>query len=172
MNRPEPTATAIEENTVCVVPAVSWGEKEAAREIALLEAHVRQEKIKSVIDEAIAAVEAHNAPRGGEWLHGKILPICIEEELHQSYFDYAMSVIVNGHVSSNHAISVLRSLSLRAMAHFRHFANGLSVAMAIFRIKERSRTFLNLSKAAESACNRVPLFAYGPELSEFRHRFR
>ncbi|HEY8488750.1 MAG TPA: DNA gyrase subunit A, partial [Thermaerobacter sp.] len=30
-----------------------------------------------------------------EYTHGKILPIDIEEEMKQSYIDYAMSVIVN-----------------------------------------------------------------------------
>lgn len=30
-----------------------------------------------------------------EYTHGKILPVDIEEEMKQSYIDYAMSVIVN-----------------------------------------------------------------------------
>ncbi len=170
MNRPKPNTTAIEESTHAS-PAEPWGEKEVAREIALLEAHVHEDKIERLIDAALAAVGGENS--GG--LKGpsyEILPLNIEDELKQSYLDYAMAVIVGRALPDAKAVKTLRALSRRGISLFSRFSHGISAAIAIHRLQKAALTFMSLSKAAEIACNRIPLFAYGPELSEFRHRLR
>jgi hypothetical protein len=170
MNRPKPNTTAIEES-VNASPAESWGEKEVAREIALLEAHVHEDRISRLIDEAHVAVEANN-PVGLKGLSYEILPVNIEDELKQSYLDYAISVIVGRALPDGKAVKTLRELSRRGISLFTSFTHRLSAAIAINRLQEAALTFMSLSKAAEIACNRIPLFAYGPELSEFRHKLR
>jgi hypothetical protein len=170
MNCPEPNATAIEEN-ISVAPAESWGEKGVAREIALLEAHVRQDKIARIIDEALAATERVKNSVGLKGPSKEAL-VNIEDELRESYLDYAMSVIVGRALSNFNAIDVIRTLSRKGMSLFSRFAHGLSAAIAIHRLQRELLTFKSLRKVAEIACNRAPLFAYGPELSEFRHRLR
>lgn len=170
MNRPKPNTTALEESAHAS-PAESWGEKEVAREIALLEAHVHEDRICRLIEEAYVAVEANN-PIGPEGLSYETLPVNIEEELRQSYLDYAMSVIIGRALPDYEAVKTLRELSRRGLSLFTSFAHRLSAAIAIIRLQIAALTFMSLSKAAQIACNRVPLFAYGPELSEFRHRLR
>lgn len=172
MNRPEPIVTAIEENTTSVAPAVSWGEKEVAREIALLEAHVRQDKITNAVDRALAVLESLDGLGEAQRLSNDIISDCIEETLREGYLDYAESVIRRGQLCGHEAIDVIRTLSRRVMASFPHLTSGLSAALAIFRIERKTLSFASLIKAAKTACSRVPLFAYGPELSEFRHRLR
>lgn len=170
MNRPKPNTTAPEESAHAS-PAESWGEKEVAREIALLEAHVHEDRICRLIEEAYVAVEANN-PIGPEGLSYETLPVNIEEELRQSYLDYAMSVIIGRALPDYEAVKTLRELSRRGLTLFKSFAHCLSAAIAINRLQIAALTFMSLSKAAQIACNRIPLFAYGPELSEFRHRLR
>ncbi|MEE4683190.1 hypothetical protein V2K56_26415 [Pseudomonas alliivorans] len=170
MNRPKPNTTAIEESAHAS-PADFWGEKEVAREIALLEAHVHEDRISRLIDESHVAVEANN-PAGLKGLRYEILPVNIEDELKQSYLDYAMSVIVGRALPGGKAVNNLRELSRRGISLFTSFAHRLSAAIAINRLQKAALTFMSLSKTAEIACNRIPLFAYGPELSEFRHRLR
>lgn len=170
MNRPTPNTTAIEESAHAS-PAESWGEKEVAREIALLEVHVHEDRISRLIYEAYVAVEANN-PVGLKGLHYEILPVNIEDELKQSYLDYAMSVIVGRALPDGKAVKILRELSRRGISLFASFAHRLSAAIAIDRLQKAALTFMSLSKTAEIACNRIPLFAYGPELCEFRHRLR
>jgi len=170
MNRPKPSTTAIEES-IHATPAESWGEKEVAREIALLEAHVHQDKIYRLIDEALAATQPEKSGALGGPSKEALLTN-IEGELKESYLNYAMRVIVSDALSSLDAIDTIRTLSRRGMSIFSGFAHGLSAAIAIYRLQKENLTFMNLSKVAEIACNRVPLFAYGPELSEFRHRLR
>jgi len=174
MTCPKPNVTAIEEH-ISVAPAESWDEKEVAHEIALLEAHIRQDSIVRLIDEAIAVVAATEEAESSGGLNGpskEVLLTNIDDELKQSYLDYAMSVIVGRTLSSLDAVDAIRTLSRRGMSLFSSFAHGLSVAIAINLLQKATLTFMNLSKAAEIACNRAPLFAYGPELSEFRHRLR
>lgn len=168
MIRPKPTTAANEERKAAA-PAESWGEKEVAREIALLEAHVHQDFIHQLIDEALAVTESESS--GVEGLSKETLLSNIEGELRESYLDYALRVI-SEELSSIDAIDAIRSLSRRGLSVFSRFAHGLTAAIAISRLQKEILTFMNLSKAAEVACNRVPLFAYGPELSEFRHRLR
>lgn len=170
MNRPKPNTIALKESAHAS-PAESWDEKEIAREIALLEAHVHEERISRLIDEAHVAVEANN-PVGLEDLRYEILPVNIEDELKQSYLDYAMSVIVGRALPDSKAVKTLRELSRRGISLFRSYAHSVSAAIAISRLQIAALTFMSLSKTAEIACNRIPLFAYGPELSEFRHRLR
>jgi len=179
MNRPEPTLTAIEEDTTSVTPAESWGEKEVAREIALLEAHVRQDTITKAVD-ALAALDFV----GGDHKQSTVvIPQSVLDELNQSYLDYAMSVIVGRELSVAKAARTLRRLSQRARIILAAQTNltsllrlELKAALALRRFDVASRALsaqlLKLKKSAESACFSNPLFAYGPELSEFRHRFR
>lgn len=170
MNCLKPNTTAKEES-VHASPAESWGEKEVAREIALLEAHVHEDRISRLIDEAHAAVEADN-PVELKGLSYEILPVNIEDELKQSYLDYAMAVIVGRALPDAKAVKTLRALSRRGISLFTSFAHRLSAAIAINSLQKAALTFMSLSKAAEIAGNRIPIFAYGPELSEFRHRLR
>jgi hypothetical protein len=83
-----------------------------------------------------------------------------------------MSVIVGRALPDGKAMNALRVLSRRGISLFTSFAHRLSAAIAINRLQKAALTFMSLSKTAEIACNRIPLFAYGPELSEFRHRLR
>ncbi|EOG7777819.1 hypothetical protein N5C69_19060 [Pseudomonas aeruginosa] len=179
MNRPEPTVTAIEEDTTSVASAESWGEKEVAREIALLEAHVRQDTITKAVD-ALAALDFVARDHKQSTV---VVPQCILDELNQSYLDYAMSVIVGRELPVAKAARTLRRLSQRAgmiLAARTNLASllkfELKAALALHRFDVASRALsaqvLTLKKSAESACFSNPLFAYGPELSEFRHRFR
>lgn len=180
MNRPEPKMIANEEDASNVAPAESWGEKEVAREIALLEAHVQQDNITCAVNALAFIVERENA---GSFVETTLVGN-IEEELRQSYIDYVMSVIDGQALRTTKAIEVIRTQSRRAAEFLSRYrgglatlrSHGLTVAMAIQRLQRAPRLtsilLLKLRKAANSACFRVPLFAYGPELSEFRHRLR
>ncbi len=183
MNRPQPELTS-NGGVITYDPAVlSWGEKETAREIALLEALVLEDDISRAIDSACQAVETdrcaseHDTGYGGTGsLAREILPVDIEEELRQSYLDYAMSVIIGGEVPLRKAVVVLRTLSRRALRACPYLSHGIAAALAIRQItfaQKNSPSLLSiLSQSADAAFYRVPLFADGPELSEFRHRLR
>ena len=170
MNCPKPNITAKEESAQAS-PAESWGEKEIAREIALLEAHIQEDRISRLIDEAHALVEADN-PLELKGRSHTLLPVNIEDELKESYLDYAMAVIADTGLSDAKAVKTLRALSRRGISIFTSFAHRLSAAIAINSLQKAALTFMSLSKTAEIAGNRIPIFAYGPELSEFRHRLR
>jgi hypothetical protein len=176
MDRPEPDMPATDRSASNAAPADSWGEKEVAREIALLEAHLSEERISRAIENAFAAVEgfADSTRSGG--LTKEILLVNLEDEIHQSYLDYAMAVIVGRALPCGKAIRAIQNLSQRAMALFPYLSHGLTAALAIHRLtsadKACSALLLKLRKSAESALYGLPLFAYGPELSEFRHRIR
>ncbi|MGY4661146.1 hypothetical protein ACVWZ9_001940 [Pseudomonas chlororaphis] len=180
MNRPEPDPTAYEED-LSIVPADPWGEKEEIRQIALLDAVVRMDDIHRIIDTIAASEEGDEV----ETTSFDFIPVSVDEELRQSYLDYAMCVIMGGALDPNEAVRKLRVLSHRVMTispHPGELANlqkqGLTVALAIFRLKRAawfkriSALLLKLLKTANTAYFRRPLFAYGPELSEFRHRLR
>ncbi|WP_283188832.1 hypothetical protein [Pseudomonas sp. PMCC200344] len=178
MNRPEPIMTISKEDTSSVAEAESWGEKEVSREIALLEASVHRDTITRTV-EALESLDRAGAT--GE-LAGNILPVNIEDELKQQYLDYAMSVIVGRALSPHEAVGFLRDASQREMGLYSHrshlfaLCNGLKAALAIGLLEKAARSaanlLLKLKKASDSACFRIPLFAYGPELSAFRHRLR
>lgn len=178
MNRPEPIMIISKEDASSVAQAESWGEKEVSREIALLEASVHQDNITRTV-EALEALD--RAETTGE-LARNILPVNIEDELKQSYLDYAMSVIVGRVYSPHEAVGYIRGLSQREMrlhsrrSHLFALCNGLTAALAIRLLEKAARStanlLLKLKKASDSACFRMPLFAYGPELSKFRHRLR
>ncbi|WP_040071845.1 hypothetical protein [Pseudomonas batumici] len=161
----------------------SWGEKETAREIALLEALVLEDDICRAIETAFHAVEnGHSASehdpgyRGTGSLAREIIPVDVDGEVKQSYLDYAMYVIMDGHVSLSKAVTVLRTLSRRALRACPYLSHRLAAALAIRQItsaqKNLSSLLSRLSQLADAAFYRVPLFADGPELSEFRHRHR
>lgn len=176
MHRPEPDMPAKEGEISNITPADAWGDEKKAREIALLEAHLSEERITRIIEKAFVSVEgaADSTPVGE--IAKESVHTSIEEALRQSYLDYAMSVIVGRALPCGKAIRNIQTLSRRAMALFPHLAHGLSAALAIHRLtcadKACSALLLKLRKSAESAILRLPLFAYGPELSEFRHRLR
>lgn len=176
MDRPEPDIPATYRSSSSTALADSWGDKEVAREIALLEVHISEERINRAIENAFAAVDGvANSTHHGE-ISKETLQVNIEDELRQSYLDYAMSVIVGQALPCSKAIRNIQTLSRRAMALFPHLAHRLSVALAIHHLasadKACSALLLKLRKFAESALFGLPLFAYGPELSEFRHRHR
>jgi len=173
MDRPEPNMPATDKSTCSAAPADAWGDKEVAREIALLEAHLSEDKVTRAIEKAFAAVEGLSP---GSELAKEILPVNIEDELRQSYLDYAISVIVGRALPCDEAIRNIQTLSRRAIALFPFLAHRLAAALAIHLLsiaeKACSALLLKLRKSAESALYGLPLFAYGPEVSEFRHRHR
>lgn len=163
MDLPETDMAAAERSNCSVaLAACGWGDRELAREIALLEAHLSEEKIHRTIH----IIKSNNCT----------LTADIEEELRQSYLDYAMSVIVSGALDCVRATKKLRYFSQRAMAYLpslRHrLTSGLAIQQIVIAQKACAAQLLKLHKSAESAFYNSPLFAYGPELSEFRHRHR
>lgn len=148
-------------------PATSWGKKEVAREIALLEAHIYQDKIARLTQEALESSEGDL--KGGT---ASIAVRGISKELLQAYDNYARVVISSRTTSFTEAIGAILD-SLRAVAgHLSGSKYYLSSAETIRLLKTELCKLMSLDKIAETACNRTPLFAYGPELSEFRHRLR
>lgn len=176
MNCPEPNMPAPDRSASNSAPADSWGEKELARETALLEAHLSEERISLAIENVFNAVEG----RGDSTCSGgptkETLLVNLKEEINQSYLDYAMAVIVGRALPCDKAIRAIQNLSQRAMALYPYLSHGLIAALAIHRLisaeKSCSTLLLRLRKSAESALYGLPLFAYGPELSQFRHRIR
>lgn len=194
MNRPVTDTPALEEDVDSVYSAASWGEKEEARQIALLEAVVRLDNIHTVIDKITASEEGGNRNERSE--APTPLPLNIEDELRQSYLDYAMSVIVGKALDLEEAAGKLRVISRKTVpwtscgliggSEFsRHTPSlheirkqALTAALAIIRLKQAAKNgwistlLLKLISSAKAAHCRLPLFAYGPELSEYRHRLR
>jgi len=194
VNRPETDTPALEGDADSVYSAASWGEKEEARQVALLDAVVRLDNIHNVIDKMTASeesgepIECSEAPR--------TLPLNIEDELRQSYLDYAMSVIVGKALDPEKAAGKLRVISRKVLSWTecgliggcdlsRHTPSlreiqkqALTAALAIIRLKQAAKNgrisslLLKLINSAKAAHCRLPLFAYGPELSEYRHRLR
>lgn len=149
-------------------PDVAWGEKEQARQIALLEAHLLEEKIHFIIDRAqlIRADDRSSKQRDR----------CIATELYQSYLDYAIAIITGETVPYRSAIKTLQGLSRKAAKYFPNLTHRFSAALALHCLKTAQNLFntlfLKLLVAADTAVKSLPLFLYGPELSEFRHRHR
>jgi len=170
----EPDTPAIDRSASVTAPAESWGEDEIAREIALLQAHLCEEKISRIIDRAMEALVAVDGVPLDDLSRGR--PADIEEELRQSYLDYALSVIIGRALPYEKAIRNIRTLSRRALALFPHLTHRLSAAASIYQLIQANRAcsalFLKLRRFAEAALYGLPLFAYGPELNEFRHRHR
>jgi hypothetical protein len=194
MNRPETNNPALEEDTDSVGPAASWGEKEETRQIALLEAAVRLDHIHHVIDEITAPEEGDE---GNTLEKGEIFPISLENELRSSYLDYAMTVICSRELDLGRAAGNLRVISRRISMEPCGFLGycdyerryppltlrqlqkqALTAALAILRLDQAARNarisalLLKMLKSANAALYRLPLFAYGAELSEYRHRLR
>lgn len=176
MYRPESDMPAPEGEVSSIDLDDVWGSEKEKREIALLEAHLLKDTIARTIELALAAIESDTESTCSGENKKEALRINIEDELRQSYLDYAMSVIVGRTLPCSKAIRNIQTLSKRAMALFPHLAHRLSAALAIHRLtsaeKACSVLILKFRKSAESALFRQPLFAYGPELSDFRHRHR
>ncbi|MCK9797451.1 hypothetical protein M1B34_06790 [Pseudomonas sp. MAFF 302030] len=194
MNRPETNNPALEEDTDSVSPAASWGEKEEARQIALLEAVVRLDHIHHVIDEITAPKEGDD---DSTLVKGQILPFNLESELRFSYLDYAMTVICGRALDPGKAAGTLRRISRRVSMEpcgligcleyerrcptltLRQLQKqALTAALAILRLDQAARNarisalLLKMLTSANAARYGFPLFAYGAELSEYRHRLR
>lgn len=176
MERPEPNVMTSEEDMSNVAPAVSWGEKELAREIALLEASICEGDLSRSIDELASLVGSPPAV-------GDVTVIRTEEDLRKGYSKYVKTVINGQALALSKAIAAIQEFTRRISEVFSHLEcysssskNELTAALAIRRLQissnATSKLLLRLQKSANSALFRVPLFAYGPELSEFRHRLR
>lgn len=196
MNRPETNNPAREDDADRVVPAASWGEKEEAREIALLDAVISYDTLQRLVEEAAAPEECGET---NSTLAHEIRPVNIDDEmLRNSYLDYAMTVIVGRALNPLVAADRLRTLSRRTVGEPQGLIcpfeygdyystpltllqlqkQALTAALALLRLtqaarKERiSALLLKMLNSANAACYGLPLFAYGPELSEYRHRLR
>lgn len=166
MNCPKSNHLVIEEHESSA-SATSWGKKEVTREIALLEAHIYQDKIARLTQEALESSENDQGSYST-----KITSRGVCKELLETYNDLSLFVIESRTVCFTSAInSILRSL--RAL--HRTFSGSklrLGPAEAIKRLIVEVRRLVSFGEISEAASNRAPLFAYGPELSDFRHRFR
>lgn len=166
MNCPESNHLVIEEHE-SASSATSWGKKEVTREIALLEAHIYQDKIARLTQEAL---ESSENDQGSYSTKIKSRGIC--KELLETYSDLSIFVIQSRVARITSAISsILRSL--RALNRtFSGSTLHLRSAELIKRLTIEIRRLVSFGEISEAASNRAPLFAYGPELSDFRHRFR
>lgn len=166
MNCPESNHLVIEEHE-SAASATSWGKKEVTREIALLEAHIYQDKIARLTQEAL---ESSENDQGG--YSTKITSRGICKELLETYNELSIFVIQSRVARFTSAIGSIVS-SLREL--HRTFSGSklrLGPAEAIKRLIVEVRRLVSFGEISQAASNRAPLFAYGPELSEFRHRLR
>ncbi|WP_165677605.1 hypothetical protein [Metapseudomonas otitidis] len=166
MNCPKSNHLVIEEHE-SAASATSWGKKEVTREIALLEAHIYQDKIARLTQEAL---ESSENDQGSE--AAKIASRGICKELLEAYDDLSLFVVDSRAIQFTDAITAildsLRSLGSTFLGSIFH----LGPAEAIKRLTIEIRRLVSFGEISEAAANRAPLFAYGPELSEFRHRLR
>ncbi|UII71401.1 hypothetical protein LVW35_27870 [Pseudomonas sp. HN11] len=174
MDRPE-TDVSTEEASESFVGWVASGLEEAqvslARQIAFLEAHMAETHI-SQAKLLISAYEGSDDPALLE----------IESELRESYADYAGRLIHNKALSPHETVQVIKRLHdalEKAFASLDSFIDGYRrlTHLAIHLVDRWSHELLSaailrLRKASDTAWFRVPLFAYGPELSGYRHRLR
>jgi len=168
---PIPDTSVISESANGAAQAGAWGEKEMDREIALLQAHLSEGKINCAIDRAMEALRSIDDAT--DEISSKQLNRDIDEELRQCYLDYAMHVVATRCISSKEATGTLRCLVGRASAYIKRFASRLAAAKAIKAIDAASAVlFQKLRTSADSAFYGLPLFADGPELNEYRHRYR
>lgn len=147
------------------------------RQIALLEAHILESKIEKLEAEFSHHVRTYGIDRGS---------YAIQSELQERYVAYALKVIVAKALSHKETVHLLNRISekLKAFFSYHYDAFGaralahLSRAHALFHntfsawMRHERVQVLKRIQFSEVASLRVPLFAYGPELSEDRHRFR
>lgn len=87
-----------------------------------------------------------------------------------SYLDYAMRIVV-GSVSDSEREMRERDFAARVKALI--FSSFLLSVLGLLTLWLFLKFKLSeLSSLASSAVNAAPLFDYGPELSEYRHRHR
>ncbi|MOA42197.1 hypothetical protein D3C78_1642270 [compost metagenome] len=91
--------------------------------------------------------------------------IALEELNEQAYLSYAMMVICERALPD----SLRRNTLAGAKFALVLFLLTLLLPLIYLAIKRRNTA---LARRASRAINRVPLFEYGPELSEYRHRHR
>ncbi len=165
--------------------AFSWADFDLEREIQLLELAVHRDKVDARIDALLAQKERLDRIKfeGADTFslsenEQRELQCNIEEDLRQSFLDYALSVVleralpdIRDHLRGScerlrsryglgFYLAGIYTLGLAAIC--RLVASAESCAVAALRLK----------KIAATACDRTPLFSYGPELCWFRHRLR
>lgn len=161
MNLPETEISAERSSPGVVQADEGWGDLERRRQIALLEAHLLQERLNHTLD---AIEEEHRSGSGAE-------------ESTQRWINLAVQSIINDVLEDvGIKANALRDFSARARVYAHRLRHHLGSALVIRQLQIIKRVcsalLIRLRKAAESALYSLPLFAYGPELSEFRHRYR
>ncbi len=170
------------------VLASSWGPDELAREITLLEGMVRRDRLEAMVDDAIddsrrrtdgtAYPGSSYVSTEDEIASGRVVVV---EGVNQLFSDYAISAAISRAFSLVSDIEFLRASSNRLRSAYGGYfslaaIHKLGIATGLLRLATVLRAAcaeqLKLRTIADSACFRVPLFSYGPELSWFRHRLR
>lgn len=146
-------------------------EEMLARQIVLLEAHMAQTRINQA-KLLISAYETADDPALLE----------VAAELRDSYAEYAAELIHKKALSPRETIQVFKRLHAALEAAFANLNSlmggfcrltDLAIYMVGRRIHEVLAAILtSLRTASDTAWFRMPLSAYGPELSEYRHRLR
>lgn len=117
--------------------AVAWGKKERARQIALLETHLLEEKIHRILDYACLICDDAPSSRQRETR--------VATELYQSYLDYALAVITSSAVPYRSALKTLQGLSRKAAKYFRGLTHRFSAALALHYLNTAQNVFNTLS---------------------------
>jgi len=131
----------------------SWGEREIAREIELLEAHLLEREVaarfKGVslesLRHSLSALEELHLHKGEDQLPGWLR-------------SYGLGHIFEKIQQSGRRF-ISRLFTWLLIKLIRHLQVGLC-------------SLVRLMSTSDMACLSCPLLAYGPELSEYRHRFR
>lgn len=131
----------------------SWGEQEMAREIELLEAHLLEGETAARFYE-VSLVSLRHSLYALEELHLQKGKDQLPGWLHSCSLDYIFEKIQQ---SGRRLIS--RVFTWLLIKRIRQLQADL-------------RSLVRLMSTSDMACLSYPLFAYGPELSEYRHRFR
>lgn len=130
----------------------SWGEQEIAREIELLEAHLREEETAARF-QGISLESLRHSLYAFEELHRQR-----EERLPGWLHSYSLDYIFEK-IQQSGCRLLSRCFTWLLIKLIRHLQADL-------------HSLVRLMSTSDMACLSYPLSAYGPELSEYRHRFR
>lgn len=170
------------------VPVPSWERFELDREIALLEGVVARDRVDAVTDTLLAErarLDLYESEEDQKAFAAaaeqRVVVYDIEEELRNSYLQYAMSVIVERALPDvREDLTQLRGACERLKASYGasfylgaiHRVGATVLRKLVAVLEACAAEALKLKAIATIAFLRVPLFSYGPELSWFRHRLR
>ncbi|MDG9928775.1 MULTISPECIES: hypothetical protein [unclassified Pseudomonas] len=174
MSPHEPDNAAVGESTTDALLDGAWGVRQLRREIALLEAHIQEERVSDALRRAQSLLYVLDTKRDDA---GRALPspsTAVDNLADRVVGEFVLSIIQRGGERSlDEAIQRFQewSLNARGIPSWKR-----RIAQAIRQIvvarKLCALLVIRLISMSETATTRLPLFAYGPELSEFRHRHR